>query len=57
MPIGTWFWIFYVLAILFGSWSSYQPNQPLWYRSAGAYFILWVLVGILGWHAFGPVIR
>ena len=57
MPLGILFWVIYVVAIIFGLWSNYNPAQPLWYRTAGAYAILWVLVGILGWHAFGPLIR
>jgi membrane protein YdbS with pleckstrin-like domain len=57
MPLGILFWVIYVIAILFGVWSNYEVGQPLWFRRAGAYFVLWVLVGILGWHVFGPVVR
>jgi hypothetical protein len=57
MPISILFWVIYVVAILIGFWSSYEPAQPLWFRRAGGYLALWLLVGILGWHVFGPVIR
>jgi len=57
MPIGILFWVIYVVALLFGLWSGYEPAQPLWYRRTGAYLVLWLLVGILGYHAFGPVVR
>jgi hypothetical protein len=57
MPISILFWTIYVVAVIFGVWSNYAPNQPQWFRAAGAYLVLWLLVGILGWHAFGPVIR
>jgi hypothetical protein len=57
MPLGILFWVLYVVAIVFGLWSSYDPAQPLWYRHAGAYAVLWILVGILGWQDFGPVVH
>lgn len=57
MPIGLLFWVIYIIAILFGFWSNYEANQPLWYRRAGAYLALWLLVGILGWEVFGAAIR
>ena len=57
MPIGIWFWVFYVLAILFGTWLNYEPAQPLWFRRAGAYAVLWLLVGLLGWRVFGSVVK
>jgi hypothetical protein len=57
MPIGILFWTVYVIAIIFGLWSNYNPQQPLWYRAAGAYLVIWLLVGILGWSVFGPVVR
>jgi membrane protein YdbS with pleckstrin-like domain len=57
MPLGTLFWVVYVIAILFGVWSNYDAAQPLWYRRAGAYLVLWVLVGILGWEVFGSVVK
>lgn len=57
MPLGILFWVVYVIAILFGFWSNYEPAQPLWYRKAGAYLVLWLLVGMLGWATFGPVVK
>jgi membrane protein YdbS with pleckstrin-like domain len=57
MPLGILFWVVYVIAILFGLWSNYDVTQPLWIRRAGAYMVLWLLVGVLGWEVFGPVVR
>ena len=57
MPLGTLFWVVYVIAILFGVWSNYEAAQPMWYRRAGAYLVLWLLVGALGWEVFGSVVR
>lgn len=56
MTLATWFWVIYVIAIFFGGWSSYD-GTPLGYRRIGAYGVLWLLVGILGWHSFGSVVK
>jgi hypothetical protein len=57
MPLSILFWVIYVIAILFGFWSNYNAAEPLWYRKAGAYLVLWLLVGMLGWSVFGPVVK
>ena len=57
MQLGLFFWIVYVIAILFGVWSNYEAGQPLWVKRAGAYGVLWILVGVIGWEVFGPVVR
>ena len=55
MPIGLLFWVLYIIAVLFGAWASY--GQPNWPRLFGGHFVLWILVGMLGWHVFGPAIK
>lgn len=57
MPLGLLFWVLYIVAVVMGFWASYEPGQPLWYRRAGSYLVLWILVGILGWHVFGAAVR
>jgi len=57
MPLGVLFWVLYVVSILLGVWGSYNPQQPLWYKAFSGYVVIWVLVGMLGWHVFGPVVR
>jgi hypothetical protein len=57
MTVQNWFWVIYVISIVFGVWFNYEAGQPLWYRRAGAYAILWLLVGLLGYGVFGPVIK
>ena len=57
MSVGVWFWVIYVLSLFFGGWIYYQPAPAPWYRAFGGYFVLWLLVGLLGYHAFGPPIR
>ena len=57
MPLGILFWVVYVIAILFGVWSNYEATNPVWFKRAGAYLVIWLLVGMLGWATFGPVIK
>jgi hypothetical protein len=57
MTLGILFWMIYVIAVIIGVWVNYEPAQPLWVRRAGTYLVLWILVGILGWEVFGPVVR
>jgi hypothetical protein len=56
MSLENWFWAIYVIALLFGFWANYEAGQP-WYRRAGSYVALWILVGILGYGVFGSVIK
>lgn len=55
MPLSTWFWVIYVLALLFGLYGTYR--LPIESRFAySGWFVIWVLLGILGWRVFqGPV--
>jgi hypothetical protein len=56
MPLNLLFWVIYILALIISLWGYYVPNTP-WYRGFGGAFVLWLLVGILGWRVFGPAIR
>jgi hypothetical protein len=57
MPMGILFWVIYIVALLAAGWAYYEPAQPMWFRRAGGYFVLWLLVGILGWQVFGPAVK
>jgi len=57
MPLSFLFWGIYILSIVFGFFGFYEPTVPFWYRRAGSYLVLWILVGMLGWRIFGPAIR
>jgi hypothetical protein len=57
MPLGILFWVLYVVSMIVGLWGAYEPATPLWYRRFSGYIVLWILVGMLGWHTFGPVVR
>ena len=56
MPLSILFWVIYLIAIVLAAWGYYEPNTP-WTRRFGGVFILWILVGILGWEVFGAAVR
>lgn len=56
MTKGMLFWVIYLMSLLVGWWGYYEPNTP-WFKRAGYSFVLWVLVGILGWAVFGSAVR
>ncbi len=50
MPMGILFWVVFVIAFLFGmGWIT----APVW----GSSLVLFVLLGLLGWKVFGPVLQ
>jgi hypothetical protein len=56
MPLNILFWVIYLISLIVAWWGYYTPNTP-WFRPFGGVFVVWVLVGILGWRVFGPAIR
>ena len=58
MELGTWFWVLYVLTLLFGIFLNYDAtNKTFAFRGFGGYFVLWILVGMLGYRVFGSVVK
>lgn len=51
MSTGFWFWLIYVLCVIFTVY-PWWATRPAW-SVAGSWFWLWVLIAILGGHAFG----
>jgi hypothetical protein len=56
MPLAWLFWMIYIIAILFSGWVYYAPNTP-WFRPFSGLFIIWVLIGILGYRVFGAAVK
>ena len=57
MTLSTWFWLFYVLSIVFAVWREYDPGKPyVWYRGSW-YLFFYILLGLLGWKAFGSPVQ
>lgn len=57
MSIGLVFWILMLLWLLFGLyWRWPGPNPAAW-GPIGGDLMLFILLLLLGWHAFGPPIH
>lgn len=57
MSLGVLFWILFIVALIFGAW-GYRGADGTWqWRGLVGGIVLWVLLGILGWHAFGGPVR
>jgi hypothetical protein len=55
MAAGIWFWIVFVIIGLFGGmWGFTSPCDRRW---LGGSFVVYILIGLLGWGVFGPPIR
>jgi hypothetical protein len=55
MPAGLWFWVIYILIGIFGGWWGFSNSGDR--RWIGGGFVIFVLIGLLGWGIFGPPIR
>jgi O-antigen ligase len=55
MPIGMAFWVVFLIWVIFGFWSSRQPNAPPW--GLGSHLVIAVLLFLLGWAQFGFVVK
>jgi hypothetical protein len=50
MSIGLLFWILWIIGLIYGcGWA--------WKGALGGGLATWVLLGLLGWAAFGPPIH
>lgn len=54
MPIGILFWVLMILWLLFG---LIPEPQGFRYWSIGGTVLLFVLLALLGWRVFGPVLQ
>jgi hypothetical protein len=52
MSISILYWLLMILWLFFGCWSNW-PN----FRAGAPNLLLFVLLVILGWHAFGAPIH
>ena len=57
MSLGLAFWILMLIWLIFGLVSGYQPGLVGGYGFYGHTLLLFVLLGLLGWHAFGAPIH
>lgn len=52
MQAEIWFWILMVLWFVLGGWANW-PNH----KAVGGNFLLFVIIGMLGWQVFGAAIK
>lgn len=57
MTIGLLFWILMLLWLLYGVYWNGPGAGVIAYGWVWNALLLWVLLALLGWHAFGPMIR
>jgi hypothetical protein len=56
MPLAILFWMIYIIAILFAGWAYYAPNTQ-WFKPFAGLFVIWVLLGTLGYRVFGDIVK
>ena len=54
MPLAILFWMIMILWVIFLVWAGYPTRD---WRFAGGGLIVFVLLAVLGWRVFGPVIQ
>jgi hypothetical protein len=57
MPIGILFWVLMLLWLLFGLYWNRADFGAGNYGILGGNLLLFVLLGLLGWKVFGPVLQ
>lgn len=57
MPIGVIFWLLMILWFLFGLYWDRENIQGGKYGTTGGNLLLFVLLFLLGWKAFGFVVQ
>ena len=57
MTIGLVFWILMLLWLVFGLWQNWPGVAAGQWHPLGGSLLLFILLLLLGWHAFGPPIR
>lgn len=56
MPIGILFWFLMILWFLFWGLATWNPSIGP-YGPIGHGLLLFILLALLGWHDFGPVLH
>jgi len=57
MPRGMLFWMIYVLCLVLSFWFEYTPGQQYPVRYGARNFVIFLLLGILGWTVFGAAVK
>lgn len=57
MSFALVYWILMLLWLVFGLWGNWPQGETKNFRPIGGTLLLFILLVILGWHAFGPPIH
>lgn len=59
MPIGFIFWLLWILCLIFGLGATWPGDNRTWrgFAPFGSSIVLLIMLGLLGWRAFGFVIQ
>ena len=57
MPIGILFWVLMILWFIFGLYWNGADIRGGNYGWLGGNVLLFVLLGLIGWKVFGPVLQ
>jgi len=57
MPIGILFWVLMIFWLLFGLYWNRGDLRGGNYGIVGGNLMLFILLGLLGWRVFGPVLQ
>lgn len=57
MTLAVLFWVIMLVSLILGFWADYVPGQPFPFRAGAHNLLLWVLLAILGYHAFGGLVK
>jgi hypothetical protein len=57
MPLGVLFWVLMLLWLIFGLWSNRTDIQGGKYSLVGGNLLLFILLFLLGWKAFGFIVQ
>jgi len=57
MSLGLVFWILMLIWLVFGAWTRWPAIKEGGFKAGGGDLLLFVLLLLLGWHAFGAPIH
>lgn len=57
MPIGVLFWVLMIFWLIFGVYWHRNEFTRGSYGLVGGHFLLFILLAIIGWKVFGPILH
>lgn len=57
MGLDMWFWVIYVLSLVFSMYIEYVPGSAYPWPKGLRWLVFYILVGLLGYRVFGPVVK